>query len=145
MTTEPSRPLATTASGSAGHLGAGMRIKGDISGGEDLQVDGIVEGSIQLEGRKLVIGTSAKITADLVAADVVVYGTVKGNLRARDRVEIKKDGSVVGDVITSRILVEDGAHFRGSIEIDHKASEAGGAVDTPPQARPGNAKAAAKA
>jgi len=93
-------------------------MKGEISGNEDLHIDGSVEGLIQLEDRKLTVGASAKVTADVVAREVVVYGSVKGNLRARDRIEIKKDGSVVGDLTTARIMIEDGAYFKGSIEID---------------------------
>ena len=81
-------------------------------------MDGSVEGLIQLEDRKLTVGASAKVTADMIAREVVVYGNVKGNLRARDRIEIKKDGSVVGDLTTARIMIEDGAYFKGSIEID---------------------------
>jgi cytoskeletal protein CcmA (bactofilin family) len=71
-----------------------------------------------------VVGASAKVTADVIAREVVVYGNVKGNLRARDRIEIKKDGSVVGDLTTARIMIEDGAYFKGSIEID-KSGDAG--------------------
>src|ERR1700686_1609359 len=78
---------------------------------------------IQLEDRKLTVGASAKVTADLVAREVVVYGSVKGNLRARDRIEIKKDGSVIGDLTTARIMIEDGAYFKGSIEIDRHAEK----------------------
>ena len=78
---------------------------------------------MQLEDRKLTVGASAKVTADIIAREVVVYGNVKGNLRARDRIEIKKDGSVVGDLTTARIMIEDGAYFKGSIEID-KTGEA---------------------
>jgi cytoskeletal protein CcmA (bactofilin family) len=99
-----------------------LHIKGEISGNEDLHIDGSVEGLVQLEDRKLTVGASAKLTADVVAREVVVYGSVKGNLRARDRIEIKKDGSVVGDLTTARIMIEDGAYFKGSIEIDRAAS-----------------------
>ena len=95
-----------------------MHVKGEITGNEDLHIDGSVEGLIQLEDRKLTVGASAKVTADIIAREVVVYGNVKGNLRARDRIEIKKDGSVVGDLTTARIMIEDGAYFKGSIEID---------------------------
>jgi cytoskeletal protein CcmA (bactofilin family) len=102
----------------AARLGSSLRLKGEISGNEDLQVDGSVEGLIHLDERKLVIGPSAKISADIIAREVVVYGNVKGNLKARDRIEIKKDGSVVGDLTTARIMIEDGAYFKGSIEID---------------------------
>jgi len=111
-------------SGGIARLGAGLHVKGEISGNEDLSIEGSVEGLIQLEDRKLTIGASARVTADILAREVVVYGNVKGNLRARDRIEIKKDGSVVGDLTTARIMIEDGAYFKGSIEID-KASEAG--------------------
>jgi len=110
-----------TSSGSA-RLGASLHVKGEITGNEDLAIDGSVEGLVQLEDRKLTIGASARVTADIVAREVVVYGNVKGNLRARDRIEIKKDGSVVGDLTTARIMIEDGAYFKGSIEIE-KAGE----------------------
>jgi len=127
MSTDAIRPLASTPVGSTARLGASLHVKGEISGNEDLHLDGSVEGLIQLEERKLTVGASAKLTADVVAREVVVYGSVKGNLRARDRIEIKKDGSVVGDLTTARIMIEDGAYFKGSIEIDRKGSE--GAVD----------------
>jgi len=122
MSTDAMRPLSSTPSGSTARLGASLHVKGEISGNEDLHIDGSVEGLIQLEDRKLTVGASAKLTADVVAREVVVYGAVKGNLRARDRIEIKKDGSVVGDLTTARIMIEDGAYFKGSIEIDRTGS-----------------------
>jgi cytoskeletal protein CcmA (bactofilin family) len=125
MSTDVMRPLSATPSGSTARLGASLHIKGEISGNEDLHIDGSVEGLVQLEERKLTVGASAKLTADIVAREVVVYGSVKGNLRARDRIEIKKDGSVVGDLTTARIMIEDGAYFKGSIEIDRAASSGG--------------------
>src|SRR5271155_2190313 len=109
---------ATTSSSSIARLGSTLHVKGEITGNEDLHIDGTVEGLVQLEDRKLTVGASAKVTADIIAREVVVYGNVKGNLRARDRIEIKKDGSVVGDLTTARIMIEDGAYFKGSIEID---------------------------
>jgi cytoskeletal protein CcmA (bactofilin family) len=117
---------ATSSSSSSGlaRLGATLHVKGEITGNEDLHIDGTVEGLVQLEDRKLTVGASAKVTADIIAREVVVYGNVKGNLRARDRIEIKKDGSVVGDLTTARIMIEDGAYFKGSIEID-KTGDAG--------------------
>jgi cytoskeletal protein CcmA (bactofilin family) len=114
----------STTSGSTARLGSSLHVKGEITGNEDLLIDGTVEGLVQLEDRKLTVGASAKVTADVIAREVVVYGNVKGNLRARDRIEIKKDGSVVGDLTTARISIEDGAYFKGSIEID-KTGEAG--------------------
>jgi cytoskeletal protein CcmA (bactofilin family) len=123
------RPLSSTPSGSTARLGASLHIKGEISGNEDLHIDGSVEGLVQLEDRKLTVGASAKLTADVVAREVVVYGSVKGNLRARDRIEIKKDGSVVGDLTTARIMIEDGAYFKGSIEIDRTSSASSASTD----------------
>jgi cytoskeletal protein CcmA (bactofilin family) len=107
----------------SGWLGSSLRVKGDITGTEDLLIDGAVEGLIQLDGRKLTVGTTAKVKADINARDVVVFGNVKGNIRAKGRVEIKKDGSVIGDLTTAQIMIEDGADFKGSIEIDRGTTE----------------------
>ncbi|MFY9733199.1 MAG: polymer-forming cytoskeletal protein [Candidatus Acidiferrales bacterium] len=120
---------ATTSSGGTARLGASLHVKGEITGNEDLNIDGTVEGLVHLEDRKLTIGASAKVTADIIAREVAVFGNVKGNLRARDRIEIKKDGSVVGDLTTARIMIEDGAYFKGSIEID-KTGDASSSSDS---------------
>jgi cytoskeletal protein CcmA (bactofilin family) len=101
-----------------GRLGSSLRVKGDITGTEDLLIDGAVEGLIQLDGRKLTVGATAKLTADINARDVVVYGYVKGNVRATGKIEIKKGGALTGNLTTAQILIEDGADFRGSIDID---------------------------
>src|SRR3979409_1652702 len=127
MSTDAMRPLSTTPSGSTARLGSSLHVKGEISGSEDLLIDGSVEGLITLDERKLTVGASAKLTADIIAREVVVYGTVKGNLRAKDRIEIKKDGSVNGDLTTARIMIEDGAYFKGSIEIDKSGEKESGA------------------
>ena len=119
---ETSYPSTSSSSGATARLGSSLHFKGEISGNEDLNIDGSVEGLIHLEDRKLTVGASAKVTADVIAREVVVFGNVKGNLQARDRIEIKKDGSVVGDLTTARIMIEDGAYFKGSIEIE-KAGE----------------------
>src|SRR5882724_6237483 len=116
-------PLEAGADRDTGWLGSSLRVKGDISGTEDLLIDGSAEGLIQLDDRKLTVGPTAKVTADINARDVVVYGYVKGNVRAKGRIEIKKDGSVVGNLTTAQIMIEDGADFKGSIEIDRSAAE----------------------
>jgi cytoskeletal protein CcmA (bactofilin family) len=115
--------LDAAAGHESGRLGSSLRVKGDITGTEDLLIDGAVEGLIQLDGRKLTVGATATVKADINARDVVVFGYVKGNIRAKGRVEIKKDGSVIGDLTTAQIMIEDGADFKGSIEIDRGASE----------------------
>lgn len=112
--TRPSAPSAR----SVACLGETIEIKGKISGEEDLQVDGKVEGPISLQGQRLTVGRMGKLNSEVSAREVVVYGNVHGNVRASDRVEIKKDGSVTGDVITARISIEDGAFFKGRIEIE---------------------------
>ena len=99
-------------------IGQGIEVKGKISGDEDLQIDGKVEGPVLLSGQKLTVGRTAQLSSEVTAREIVVYGKVTGNLRAQDRVEIKKDGEVIGDVTTARISVEDGAYFKGRIEID---------------------------
>ena len=121
---EPNYPATNAGSTATARLGGSLHVKGEITGNEDLHIDGSVEGLVHLEDRKLTVGASAKVTADVIAREVVVYGNVKGNLRARDRIEIKKDGSVVGDLTTARISIEDGAYFKGSIEIDKTGDEA---------------------
>jgi cytoskeletal protein CcmA (bactofilin family) len=142
MSTDAMRPLSTTPTGSTARLGASLHVKGEISGNEDLHIDGTVEGLVQLEDRKLTVGASAKLTADVVAREVIVFGSVKGNLRARDRIEIKKDGSVVGDLTTARIMIEDGAYFKGSIEIDRTASGSETDLEKPAYTRAATVSAA---
>src|SRR6202795_3558510 len=121
--TEAMSPLDAAADRETGWLGSSLHVKGDITGTEDLLIDGSVDGLIQLDERKLTVGTTAKLTADINARDVVVYGSVKGNVRAKGRIEIKKDGSVIGNLTTAQIMIEDGADFKGSIEIDRSAAE----------------------
>ena len=105
-------------------LGASLEIKGKIAGEEDLQVDGRVEGPISLAGQRLTVGRTGQLSSEVTAREVVVYGKLTGNMRASDRVEIKKDGSVIGDITTARISIEDGAYFKGRIEIDRPKREA---------------------
>ena len=126
MSTDAMRPLGATADRATARLGPSLHIKGEITGSEDLLLEGSIEGLVQLDERKLTVGASAKVTADIIAREVVVYGTVKGNLRAKDRIEIKKDGSVNGDLTTARIMIEDGAYFKGSIEIDKSGEKESG-------------------
>jgi cytoskeletal protein CcmA (bactofilin family) len=104
-------------------LGATLTIKGQITGEEDLQIEGNVEGPISLHGHRLTVGRSARLHSEVSAREVVVYGQASGNLRAKERVEIKKDGEVVGDITTSRISIEDGAYFKGHIEIERAKSK----------------------
>ena len=123
MSTDAMRPMGATADRATARLGASLHVKGEISGNEDLLIDGSVEGLIELGERRLTVGTTAKLTADINARDVVVYGSVKGNVRAKGRIEIRKNGSVTGNLTTAQIMIEDGADFKGSIEIDKTAEK----------------------
>ena len=119
----PASPIGTTRPGGSAErrtawLGSGIQVEGKISCNEDLQIDGTVEGPISVQGKKLTVGHTAQLNSQIVAREVVVYGEVHGNLHALDRVEIKKEGSVIGDITTGRIVIEDGAQFKGMIEID---------------------------
>lgn len=98
-------------------LGASLQIKGELTGTEDLQIEGKVEGPISLDGHALIVGPAAQLNSKIEARDVIVFGKVVGDVRARDRVDIRGDGSVIGDITTVRISIEDGAYFKGRIEI----------------------------
>jgi cytoskeletal protein CcmA (bactofilin family) len=104
-------------------LGSGLVIKGKITGTEDLQVDGKVEGPILLEGHQLTVGPAAQLNSKITACELIVYGKVLENVSARDRVDVRKNGSVTGDISTAHITIEDSAHFKGRIEIDSSESQ----------------------
>jgi len=112
---------------SSARIGASLQIKGQIIGTENLQIDGKVEGPISLRGHELTVGSTALLNSEIETGEVVVFGKIVGNLRARGRVDIRRDGSVVGDISAARISIEDGAHFKGRIEIDPAKSQANAA------------------
>ncbi len=125
-TSEPAavpRPVVTTTSDQA-TIGKSLVIKGEVSGSESLYIDGRVEGSINLSGNRVTIGRNGVVSANINAREIVVLGKVRGNLTASDRVDIRSDGSLTGDVVAARISIEDGAFFKGGIDI-RKAGAAG--------------------
>lgn len=99
-------------------LGPSLLLKGEITGNEDLMIDGTMEGIVRLNEGKLTIGPAANVKADITAAEVVVRGNLKGNIFARGRIEVRNDGSVTGDLTTPQVFIEEGALFKGSIEIE---------------------------
>ena len=113
-----SSKLGSAPSRSVARLGSTIQIKGHVTGNEDLQIDGIVDGPISLKGHELTVGSDAKLTSEIHAGDVVAYGKVVGDIHARGRVDIRRDGSITGNISSARISIEDGAHFKGRIEID---------------------------
>ncbi len=111
-----SRPVAPAA-GDQATIGKGLFVKGEISGSESLYVDGKVEGSINLPGNRVTVGRNGQVAASITAREIVVLGKVRGNVTATDRVDIRAEGSLSGDVAAARISIEDGAFFKGGIDI----------------------------
>jgi cytoskeletal protein CcmA (bactofilin family) len=103
--------------GDFAHIGKSVVIKGELSGSEDLYVDGTVEGTIQLQGNNLVVGPNGHVHADVSAKVVVIQGKLEGNIQASERAELRKSAVIVGDIVTQRIAMEDGAYVKGKVEI----------------------------
>jgi cytoskeletal protein CcmA (bactofilin family) len=112
------------------YLGPGLHIKGQITGNEDLSLDSTVEGLISIGGFRLTVGPGAHVEGDVVAREAVILGNVSGNISAVDRIEIKKGSSIVGDIKTGKIAIEEGAYFKGSVEIERGNAAIGKDLDT---------------
>jgi len=117
MPTRPVEPVMDASRGGSAILGKSVVVKGQIFSREDLTVDGEVEGSLELQEHRLTVGLNGKVVANVKAREVVVMGTLHGNVETTEKLEIRKEAKVVGDVKTARIAIEDGAYFKGSIDI----------------------------
>ena len=106
------------------NIGKSVVIKGELNGSEDLTVEGHVEGKIELRDHVLTIGPNGKIKAQVFAKAVIVLGEVNGNVTASEKVDIRDNGSVDGDIISPRVAIAEGAHFRGSVDMQRKAGAA---------------------
>jgi cytoskeletal protein CcmA (bactofilin family) len=122
----PTRPATTVGSssnaaavptGEQATIGKSLVVKGELTGSESLYIDGKVEGAINLPGNRVTVGRNGQVAANIVAREIVVLGKVRGNCQASDRVDIRSEGSLTGDVIAARISIEDGAFFKGGIDI----------------------------
>jgi cytoskeletal protein CcmA (bactofilin family) len=102
------------------NIGKSVVIKGELSGSEDLTIEGHVEGRIDLKGNVLTIGPNGKIKAEVFAKAVVVLGEVTGNVTASEKVDIRDNGSVDGDIASPRVAIAEGAHFRGSVDMQRQ-------------------------
>jgi cytoskeletal protein CcmA (bactofilin family) len=130
------RPVATTSTSDQATIGKSLVIKGEVTGSESLYIDGRVEGSINLSGNRVTVGRNGVVSANINAREIVVLGKVRGNLTASDRVDIRSDGSLTGDVVAARISIEDGAFFEGGIDIrkaGSKGDEAAKGVSSTPE------------
>ena len=104
------------------NIGKSVVIKGELNGSEDLTIEGQVEGKIELKDHVLTIGPNGKIKAQVFAKAVIVLGEVNGNVTATEKVDIRDGGSVDGDIISPRVAIAEGAHFRGSVDMQRKAA-----------------------
>lgn len=107
-------------------IGKSLIVKGEVTGSESLYVDGRVEGTINLPGNRVTVGRNGQVQADITAREIVVLGAVTGNLTASDRVEVRSEGSLTGDVSCQRISIEDGAFFKGGIDVRKPAGKESG-------------------
>jgi cytoskeletal protein CcmA (bactofilin family) len=129
---------AAIPSGEQATIGKSLFVKGEVSGSESLYVDGKVEGTISLPGNRVTVGRNGQVAANITAREVVVLGKVRGNIQASDRVDIRSEGSLTGDVAAARISIEDGAYFKGGIDIRKPGDTRNGA--STPAAEPVEAK-----
>src|SRR6476619_5391596 len=119
--------MSSATAGEFAHIGKSVRIKGELSGSEDIYVDGQVEGSIQVSGNSLTVGPNGRVSANVAAKNVTIGGTLDGNIQASERTELRKSAVVNGDVQTQRIAIEEGAYFKGKLEIITGAAKTGSA------------------
>src|SRR5665213_870273 len=134
MSTQPARPIETRPEpvrGGTAVLGKSVVLKGQIYGREDVTIDGEVEGTVELQEHRLTIGPNGKVVATIKAREIVVLGTVHGNIETREKIDIRKDAKVIGDIRTARIVIEDGAYFKGSIDIVRAEAPKPAAVPKP--------------
>ena len=120
-TSTASTPVAT--SGDQATIGKSLVVKGEVTGSESLYIDGKVEGAINLPGNRVTVGRNGQVSANITAREIVVLGKVRGNMTASDRVDIRSEGSLTGDVTAQRISIEDGAFFKGGIDIRKPGNE----------------------
>jgi cytoskeletal protein CcmA (bactofilin family) len=106
-------------------IGKSVTIRGEVSGKEDLYMDGVVEGTISLPESRLTIGPNARVLADLDAGDVVIYGVVDGNIRATGRIELRDSAVVKGNIVAGRLSIEENASIKGKVELSEVAAGAG--------------------
>jgi cytoskeletal protein CcmA (bactofilin family) len=139
------RPVVASAAADQATIGKSLVIKGEVTGSESLYIDGRVEGSINLAGNRVTVGRNGVVSANINAREIVVLGKVRGNLTASDRVDIRSDGSLTGDVVAARISIEDGAFFKGGIDIRKAGQKPNGEEAKAPAAASSDTAAAARA
>ncbi len=125
-----------THSGAAAVIGKGVSIKGQIFSKEDLVIDGEIEGTVEAHDHRVTVGPNGRVQAGIKSREIVAQGTINGNVEATDKIDIKKDARLVGDIKTARIVIEDGAYFKGSIDITKNEAKAQAARTAAPSGAP---------
>lgn len=149
MASAPVRTYDPPAPAGSATIGKAVMIKGQIFSREDLIIDGEVEGTVEAQDHRVTVGPNGKVQAGVKAREIVVLGSIHGNVEAADKIDIRKDARLVGDIKTARIVIEDGAYFKGSIDITKSEAKANrpkenpAAPAAPPPANP-QAQAAVK-
>src|SRR6476619_1995175 len=139
MASAPIRTYDPPAPAGSATIGKAVMIKGQIFSREDLVIDGEVEGTVEAQDHGVTVGPNGKVQASVKAREIVVLGSIHGNVEAADKIDIRKDARLVGDIKTARIVIEDGAYFKGSIDIikaEGKPAAPKTTVQPPPQQQP---------
>lgn len=134
----PTAGAPVVTSGDQATIGKSLVVKGEVTGSESLYIDGKVEGAINLPGNRVTVGRNGQVSANITAREIVVLGKVRGNMTASDRVDIRSEGALTGDVSAQRISIEDGAFFKGGIDIRKPGGE------SKAEAKSGNSVASAE-
>jgi cytoskeletal protein CcmA (bactofilin family) len=113
--------------GDFAHIGRSVTVKGELSGSEDLFIDGQVEGTIELKGNNLTIGPNGQVKANINAKEVMVQGKLEGNIQASERAKLTKSAVATGDITTQRVSIEEGAYFKGKVDVQRE-----GKAEAPP-------------
>lgn len=133
----PAARANAAAWGEMARIGKSVTIRGELSGSEDLYIDGEVQGSIDLQGHSLTLGPNGRVRANVRARTVVIHGKMDGNVHGSEKVELKSSGVLVGDITTKRIAIEEGGFLKGKVELNREEAK----TDTAAQPRPSAASA----
>ena len=133
MSSMPVRNYEASPAGGSATIGKAVMVKGQIFSREDLVIDGEVEGTVEAQEHRVTVGPNGKVHAGVKAREIVVVGSIHGNVEAADKIDIRKDAKLIGDIKTARIVIEDGAYFKGSIDITKTEPKPQQQPSKPPQ------------